>query len=237
MELYPAVDVQGGRVVRLRQGAADQATAYADDPLTVAQGFARDGARWVHFVDLDRAFGRGDNRELARRFLAATAVPVQVGGGLRSEDAIDEMLSWGAARVVIGTRAATDPALVERLLARHGPERLVVGIDAKNGQIAVRGWTDVFDLTVPELARRVHAQGARTVIYTDVARDGMLSGPDVPGARTLAALGLDVIVSGGVASLDDLRSARAAGLAGAIVGRALYEGRFTVPEALRCVAA
>jgi len=237
VELYPAVDVQGGRVVRLRQGAADQATAYADDPLTVAQGFARDGARWVHFVDLDRAFGRGDNRELARRFLAATAVPVQVGGGLRSEDAIDEMLGWGAARVVIGTKAATDPALVERLLARHGPERLVVGIDAKNGQIAVRGWTDVFDLTVPELARRVHAQGARTVIYTDVARDGMLSGPDVPGARTLAALGLDVIVSGGVASLDDLRSARAAGLAGAIVGRALYEGRFTVPEALRCVAA
>ncbi len=237
MELYPAVDVQGGRVVRLRQGAADQATAYADDPLTVAQGFARDGARWVHFVDLDRAFGRGDNRELARRFLAAAAVPVQVGGGLRSEDAIDEMLGWGAARVVIGTKAATDPALVERLLARHGPERLVVGIDAKNGQIAVRGWTDVFDLTVPELARRVHAQGARTVIYTDVARDGMLSGPDVPGARTLAELGLDVIVSGGVASLDDLRSARAAGLAGAIVGRALYEGRFTVPEALRCVAA
>ncbi len=237
MELYPAVDVQGGRVVRLRQGAADQATAYADDPLTVAQGFARDGARWVHFVDLDRAFGRGDNRELARRFLAAAAVPVQVGGGLRSEDAIDEMLSWGAARVVIGTKAATDPALVERLLARHGPERLVVGIDAKNGQVAVRGWTEVFDLTVPELARRVHAQGARTVIYTDVARDGMLSGPDVPGARTLAELGLDVIVSGGVASLDDLRSARAAGLAGAIVGRALYEGRFTVPEALRCVAA
>ncbi len=237
MELYPAVDVQGGRVVRLRQGAADQATAYADDPLTVAQGFARDGARWVHFVDLDRAFGRGDNRELARRFLTAAAVPVQVGGGLRSEDAIDEMLSWGAARVVIGTKAATDPALVERLLARHGPERLVVGIDAKNGQVAVRGWTEVFDLTVPELARRVHAQGARTVIYTDVARDGMLSGPDVPGARTLAELGLDVIVSGGVASLDDLRSARAAGLAGAIVGRALYEGRFTVPEALRCVAA
>jgi len=237
VELYPAVDVQGGRVVRLRQGAADQATAYADDPLTVAQGFARDGARWVHFVDLDRAFGRGDNRELARRFLAAAAVPVQVGGGLRSEDAIDEMLSWGAARVVIGTKAATDPALVERLLARHGPERLVVGLDAKNGQVAVRGWTEVFDLTVPELARRVHAQGARTVIYTDVARDGMLSGPDVPGARTLAELGLDVIVSGGVASLDDLRSARAAGLAGAIVGRALYEGRFTVPEALRCVAA
>lgn len=237
MELYPAVDVQGGRVVRLRQGAAEHATAYADDPVLVAQGFARAGTRWVHFVDLDRAFGRGDNRELARRFLASVDVAVQVGGGLRSADAIEEMLAWGAARVVIGTKAATDPALVERLLARHGPERLAVGIDAKGGQVAVRGWTEVFDLTTVQLAERVYAQGARTVIYTDVARDGMLTGPDVAGARTLAALGLSVIASGGVSSLDDLRSVHAAGLAGAIVGRALYEGRFTLAEALACVAA
>ena len=237
MELYPAVDVQGGRVVRLRQGAADQATVFGDDPVAVAAGFARAGARWVHFVDLDRAFGRGDNRELARRLLAAASVLVQVGGGLRSEDAIDEMLAWGAARVVIGTKAATDPALVDRLLARHGAARLAVGIDARNGQVAVRGWTEVFDLTAGALAERVRAQGARTVIYTDVARDGMLAGPDIAGARALAALGLDVIASGGVASLDDLRGVRAAGLAGAIVGRALYEGRFTLPEALQCVAA
>ncbi len=237
MELYPAVDVQGGRVVRLRQGAADQATVFGDDPVAVAAGFARDGARWVHFVDLDRAFGRGDNRELARRFLAAASVAVQVGGGLRSEDAIDEMLAWGATRVVIGTKAATDPALVDRLLALHGAERLAVGIDAKNGQVAVRGWTEVFDLSAGALAERVRAQGARTVIYTDVARDGMLAGPDIAGARALAALGLDVIASGGVASLDDLRGVRAAGLAGAIVGRALYEGRFTLLEALQCVAA
>jgi phosphoribosylformimino-5-aminoimidazole carboxamide ribotide isomerase len=237
MELYPAVDVQGGRVVRLRQGAADDATAYAHDPVAVARGFARDGARWVHFVDLDRAFGRGDNRTLARGFLAAVGVPVQVGGGLRSADAIEEMLAWGATRVVIGTKAATDPALVDQLLARHGPERLAIGIDAKNGQVAVRGWTEVFDLTALQLAERVHAQGARTVIYTDVARDGMLTGPDVAGARALAALGLNVIASGGVASLDDLRAVRAAGLAGAIIGRALYEGRFTLPEALACVAA
>ncbi len=237
MELYPAVDVQGGRVVRLRQGAADQATVFGDDPVAVAAGFARDGARWVHFVDLDRAFGRGDNRELARRFLAAASVAVQVGGGLRSEDAIDEMLAWGATRVVIGTKAATDPALVDRLFALHGAERLAVGIDAKNGQVAVRGWTEVFDLSAGALAERVRAQGARTVIYTDVARDGMLAGPDIAGARALAALGLDVIASGGVASLDDLRGVRAAGLAGAIVGRALYEGRFTLLEALQCVAA
>jgi phosphoribosylformimino-5-aminoimidazole carboxamide ribotide isomerase len=237
VELYPAVDVQGGRVVRLRQGAEHDATAYADDPVAVAQGFARDGARWVHFVDLDRAFGRGDNRVLARGFLAAVGVPVQVGGGLRTPEAIEEMLAWGATRVVIGTKAATDPALVEQLLVRHGPERLAVGIDAKNGQVAVRGWTEVFDLTALQLAERVHAQGARTVIYTDVARDGMLTGPDIGGARALAALGLDVIASGGVASLDDLRTVRAAGLAGAIIGRALYEGRFTLPEALACAGA
>jgi phosphoribosylformimino-5-aminoimidazole carboxamide ribotide isomerase len=237
VELYPAVDVQGGRVVRLRQGAADQATAYAEDPLAVAQAFARDGARWVHFVDLDRAFARGDNRELARRFLAAAAVPVQVGGGLRTEEAIAEMVDWGATRVVIGTKAATDPALVDRLLARYGPERLAIGIDAKQGRVAVRGWTEVFDLTAVELAERVRAQGARTVIYTDVARDGMLTGPDIAGAGVLAARGLDVIASGGIASLEDLRSVRAAGLAGAIVGRALYEGRFTLVEALRCMAA
>ena len=237
MELYPAVDVQGGRVVRLRQGAADRVTAYSDDPVAVAQAFARDGARWVHFVDLDRAFGRGDNLALARRFLAAAAVPVQVGGGLRTAEAIEEMLAWGASRVVIGTKAATDPAFVERLLARHGPDRLAVGIDAKDGQVAVRGWTEVFELTALQLGERVHAQGARTVIYTDVARDGMLTGPDVAGARALAARGLDVIASGGVASLDDLRSVRAAGLGGAIVGRALYEGRFTLAEALQCIAA
>jgi phosphoribosylformimino-5-aminoimidazole carboxamide ribotide isomerase len=238
VELYPAVDVQGGRVVRLRQGAADQATAYDADPLTALERTARAGARWVHFVDLDRAFGRGSNADLARAFLAAAAPPVrvQVGGGLRTEEAIEEMLDWGAARVVIGTKAATDPALVDRLLARHGPERLAVGIDARDGRVAVRGWTETFDLTPLELAKRVLGQGARTTIYTDVARDGMLAGPDLDGARALAALGLDVIASGGVASLDDLRAARAAGLAGAIVGRALYEGKFTLEEALACVA-
>jgi phosphoribosylformimino-5-aminoimidazole carboxamide ribotide isomerase len=237
VELYPAVDVQGGRVVRLRQGEAHRATAYADDPVAVAQQFARAGARWVHFVDLDRALDQGDNRELARRFLSVTPVRVQVGGGLRTAEAIEEMLAWGATRVVIGTKAATDPALVERLLAHHGPERLAVGIDAKDGRVAVRGWTEVFDLTVAQLAERVKAQGARTVIYTDVARDGMLSGPDVEGGRAIAALGLDVIASGGVASLDDVRRVRDARLAGAIVGRALYEGRFTLAEALACLTA
>jgi len=229
VELFPAVDVQGGRVVR----------SAALDPLAVARRFAHDGARWVHFVDLDRALGTGDNRELARRFVAGTGgeLLVQVGGALGTEAAIAEMLAWGATRVVIGTRAAIDGGLVARLLARHGPDRLAVGIDARNGRVAARASTTVVDLTPVELARRVQALGARTAIYTDAARDGTLTGPDLDGAQAIAALGLDVIVSGGVASLDDLRRAADAGLAGAIVGRALHEGRFTLAQALACVAA
>jgi phosphoribosylformimino-5-aminoimidazole carboxamide ribotide isomerase len=240
VELYPAVDVQGGRVAR--------APASGADPLAALDRFARAGARWIHFVDLDRALGRGANGAVARAFLGAApgTVRVQVGGGLRTEEAIDEMLAWGAARVVIGTAAAVDPALVDRLLARHGPDRLAVGIDAKGGRLAARGGGGGGggggpallppDSSPAQLARRVSAQGARTLVYADAARDGTLAGPDVVGARALAQPGLDVIVSGGVASLDDLRAARAAGLAGAVVGRALHEARFTVEEALACLA-
>jgi len=228
VELYPAVDVRGGRVAR---------SAASDDPLAVARRYARDGARWIHFVDLDRAHGTGDNRELTRRFLAGAPLPVQLGGGLGTEAAIAELLGWGAGRVVIGSRAAMNADLVAQLLARHSPERLAIGIDARDGRVAPRdaGSPVMFDMSPVELARIVHSLGARTVIYTDAARDGMLAGPDLDGARAIA--GLDVIVSGGIASLDDLRRAADAGLAGAIVGRALHEGRFTVAEALACVAA
>jgi phosphoribosylformimino-5-aminoimidazole carboxamide ribotide isomerase len=240
VELYPAVDVQGGRVARVGSGDAARPgppSASLPDPVAVAQQLARDGARWVHFVDLDRAYGRGENRALARRFLAEAGLQVQVGGALASAAAIAELLAWGATRVVIGAAAAADPELVAALLGRHGPERLAVGIDARDGRVAPRGSGAMLALTPLELARRLGALGARTVIYTDAARDGTLAGPDLDGARTIAALGLDVIASGGVRSLDDLQRARAAGLAGAIVGRALHEGRFTLAEALACVAA
>jgi phosphoribosylformimino-5-aminoimidazole carboxamide ribotide isomerase len=227
VELYPAVDIEGGRVAR---------STSASDPIAVVRQFAHDGARWVHVVDLDRALGTGENRELTRRLLAEAAVRIQVGGGVTSDEGIAELLGWGATRVVIGTAAAVDAVLVARLLARHGAERLAVGIDARDGRVAARGSDVSFALAPLELARRVHGQGARTVIYTDAARDGSLAGPDVDGARAIAALGggLDVIVSGGVASLDDLRRLRDAGLAGAIVGRALHAGRFTLREALTC---
>jgi phosphoribosylformimino-5-aminoimidazole carboxamide ribonucleotide (ProFAR) isomerase len=236
VELYPAVDVQGGRVAR--------APPSADDPVAVARRFAHDGARWIHFVDLDRAFGRGENRALAHRVLAEAGLLVQIGGGLATEAAITEMLDWGAARVVIGSGAAADAALVTRLLARHAAEsplgggRLAVGIDVRDGRVAPRGGAvSPLDVTPLDLARRVQSLGIRTIVYADAARDGTLAGPDVEGARAIAALGLDVIVSGGVASLDDVRRTRAAGLAGAIVGRAFHEGRFTLSEALACAGA
>jgi len=230
VELYPAVDIEGGRVAR---------STSASDPIAAVRQFARDGARWVHVVDLDRAFGKGENRELTRRLLAEAAVRIQVGGGVTSDDGVAELVGWGATRVVIGTAGAVDAVLVARLLGRYGAERLALGIDARDGRVAARGSDVRLALAPLELARRLRGQGARTVIYTDAARDGRLAGPDVDGARAIAALGegLDVIVSGGVASLDDLRRVRDAGLAGAIVGRALHEGRFTLHEALTCIAA
>jgi len=228
VELYPAVDIEGGRVARAHGRAAEPLVALAD--------FTRAGTRWIHLVDMDRAYGRPDNHELIGKVLHAATVRVQVGGGLFREIDIDHMFTLGATRVVIGPRGAVDAGLVERLLARHGAGRLAVGIDAKQGRVAPRGTTDLFDITALELATRVTRAGIRTIIYNEVTRDGALTGPDVDGARTLAQLGADVIVSGGVGSLDDLRAARAAGLAGACVGRALYDGRFTIAEALACLS-
>lgn len=208
------------------------------EPLRALEEFTHAGTRWIHLVDMDRAYGRGDNRAIIGAVLSSASVSVQVGGGLFAEQDIDQMFTLGATRVVIGPRGAVDPELVARLLARHGATRLAVGIDAKNGRVAPRGTSDILDLTAHELATRAAQQGIRTIIYNEVTRDGMLTGPDIEGARQLAALGggLDVIVSGGVGSLEDLRAARAAGLAGACVGRALYDGKFTVAEALACLS-
>ena len=228
MELYPAVDIEGGRVARAHGRSAE--------PLVALDEFTRAGTRWIHLVDMDRAYGRTDNHELIAAVVNAATVRVQVGGGLFREIDIDQMFTLGATRVVIGPRGAVDAGLVERMLARHGAGKLAVGIDGKNGHVAPRGTKEILDLTVLELATRVTRAGIRTIIYNEVTRDGALTGPDIDGATQVAALGVDVIVSGGVGSLDDLRAARAAGLAGACVGRALYDGRFTIAEALACLS-
>jgi phosphoribosylformimino-5-aminoimidazole carboxamide ribotide isomerase len=234
VDLFPAIDIRHGRVVRLSQGEATRQTVYGEDPVAVAVSFAGQGAAWIHVVDLDRAFGDGENLALVRRIVTAVGghARVQLGGGLRTVDLLREGLDQGVDRVVIGTAAAVDPAVVPAAVAAAGAERIAVGIDARDGRVAIRGWTETSELTADALARRVVGDGVVTLIYTDVARDGMLTGPDLDGARRLQAVGARVIASGGVARLEDLRAAREAGLAGAIVGRALYDGRFALREAL-----
>ena len=235
MHLYPAIDIRGGQVVRLSQGEANRQTVYGNDPLAVAERFIDCGAQWIHVVDLDRAFGEGDNAPVVRRIVAGVGrrVRVQLGGGLRSLDQVRESLEFGAARVVVGTSAAADPAFVPAALAIAGPERLAVGIDARDGVVVVRGWTETSTLAAETLVNRVVADGVVTVVYTDVTRDGMLRGPDIAGAMALQRAGASVIASGGVSGLDDVRAVCQAGLAGAIVGRALYEGRLDLSAALQ----
>lgn len=234
MDLFPAIDLRGGRVVRLAQGEAGRETRYHDDPVAQAEQFVATGARWIHVVDLDRAFGTGENLETIGRIASTfgTRVKIQVGGGIRSLEALDTVLALGVTRAVLGTAAVTDPALVPAAIRTAGGERVVIGLDAKKGMVAIRGWVETTELRVDQVCRRVLGEGAKTIVYTDVARDGMLTGPDIEGAQALTAMGAQVIASGGVSSLDDLRNVKVAGLAGAIVGRALYEGKFTLTEAL-----
>ncbi len=235
MDIYPAIDLRHGRVVRLSQGEATRQTRYGDDPAATAEAFVAAGARWIHLVDLDRAFGDGDQIALIGAIAARVGdrAAIQVGGGIRDLPRVRALLALPVARVVLGTAAVTDPAMLTAALTLAGPGRLAVGIDARDGFVAVRGWQETTGVTVAALGAQVRDAGVRTVIYTDIARDGMLTGPDVAGATALQAQGMAVIASGGVASLDDLRQVAAAGLAGAIVGRALYEHSFHLDDALR----
>lgn len=229
MDLYPAVDVAGGRVARAPTGA--------NDPLAVARAFVSAGAQWIHYVDMDRAYGRGENHAVTRQMLGAGLAWVQVGGGLAGERDVREVLTWGAARVVVGAAAALDPGAIDRILNALGASTLGVALDVADGRLAPRGGAKVDSGITPlSLARRLREQGVRTVVYTDVPRDGALAGADLNAAAAVAELGLDTIVSGGIAALDELARAKHLGLAGAVIGRALYEGRFTLAEALQCVA-
>jgi len=237
-DLYPAIDIRGGRCVRLSQGRTDRETVYDADPLEVARGFARAGALWVHVVDLDAAFGEGNNRELVRRIAGETALHVQTGGGIRSAADIDDLLGAGVERVVIGTAAVEEPEMIEEAVGQWGGARVAAGLDARGRSVAVRGWREEGDIDLHEAAVAMVAAGVTTVIHTDIDRDGMLGGPNVEASRELAAAAdVRVIVSGGVAGTEDLRAvAKAAAgeprIAGVIVGKALYEGRIDLEEAL-----
>jgi phosphoribosylformimino-5-aminoimidazole carboxamide ribotide isomerase len=236
VDLLPAIDIRAGRVVRLRQGAPGQETVYGGDPAAQAEEFVAAGASWIHVVDLDRAFGEGENLEAIARVVKQVGgrVRLQVSGGLRNPDLVRAVFARGATRVVVGTAAVTDAPMIGELITEMGPEAIGVALDSRDGFAAIRGWIGTSNDRVEDVCRRVLSAGVRTVIYTDIARDGMLSGPDIAGGAALQRLGASVIASGGVSTLDDLRAVKRAGLAGAIVGRAIYEGRFTVEAALAC---
>ncbi|MFO0689400.1 MAG: 1-(5-phosphoribosyl)-5-[(5-phosphoribosylamino)methylideneamino]imidazole-4-carboxamide isomerase [Myxococcota bacterium] len=241
-ELIPAIDLLGGRAVRLTQGRYDAATVYDDDPAAVAARFAALGAKRVHVVDLDGAkAGRPVQADSVRKILAAVGrVPVQMGGGLRTLEGVDAALSWGLDRVILGTVALRDPALVKQAAAKH-PGRIVVGIDARDGRVAVEGWTEGSEIRAVDLGRRFEDAGVAAIVYTDIARDGMLTGPNLEAtARLASALSIPVIVSGGVAtSADVVASARLRdrNICGVIVGRAIYTGGVDLASALREVEA
>ncbi|HTT70340.1 MAG TPA: 1-(5-phosphoribosyl)-5-[(5-phosphoribosylamino)methylideneamino] imidazole-4-carboxamide isomerase [Anaeromyxobacteraceae bacterium] len=232
MLILPAIDLLGGRVVRLRQGAFEDPTVYGTDPGEVAARFREAGAERLHVVDLDGArAGRPVNLEALGR-IAAVGVPFEVGGGLRTLDDVGAVLALGASLAVLGTAAVARLELVAAACARF-PGRIVCGIDAKGGEVAVAGWREGTGLTASLVARRVREAGVRLVEYTDVARDGMLTGVDAAGAARLAREAeVDVVASGGVASLDDVRACKAAGVFGLIIGKALYERRIDLEEAL-----
>ncbi len=235
MLLIPAIDLKGGRCVRLIQGRADRAKVYSSDPAKVARRWQEEGARCLHVVDLDGAFsGETKNLPALKRILEAVTIPIEFGGGVRSLGIIAKLLSLGVARVILGTAAIENMGFVQKAIQRFGPERIVVGIDARGGKVAVRGWKKRTEVTALSLAKRMKALGVRRFIYTDIARDGMLSGPNLPALKKMAReSGLAVIASGGISTPKDIQKVAALGVEGMIIGKALYEGKFTLREALR----
>lgn len=246
MNLYPAIDILGGNAVRLIKGDFEAKKVYDEDPLSAARGWTEAGARFLHVVDLDGAkTGRPVNLEHLRRIASELGVPVQYGGGLRGAEAVDEALAAGAARVILGTAAFTDPELLERALERHGPERVMVSVDVRAGEVAIEGWTKTADVGVDVVFASLIDRGVRELLYTNVDSDGMLDGVNVEDLAWVAKAAErgHLIYSGGIAELDDLRrlaklraERQLENLEGVIVGKALYEERFTIEQAQEALA-
>jgi phosphoribosylformimino-5-aminoimidazole carboxamide ribotide isomerase len=240
--LYPAIDILGGNAVRLVKGDFGASKVYDDDPLSAARRWVQEGADHLHVVDLDGArAGEPVNLENVRRIVGELDVPVQMGGGLRTLEAISDALAAGVERVILGTAAFTDPDLLERALAKHGPERVVVSVDVRENRVTIEGWTKAADVGIREVFAELIARGVRELVYTNVDRDGMLEGVDREDVVWVARAAGDggLIYSGGIGERDDLLALAALGeqnLKGVIVGKALYEGRFTVAEAQAALA-
>ncbi len=236
MIVIPAIDLKDGKCVRLEQGLMDKDTVFNDNPGAQALEWERQGAEWLHIVDLDGAFaGEPKNRDAIESILKAITIPAQLGGGIRDIETIEAYLSLGLSRVIIGTAAQRNPELVREACAKF-PGQIVVGIDAKNGMVAVQGWAEVTDMTAVELAKKFEGFGVSAIIYTDISRDGMLQGPNLEATRSLAeAVAIPVIASGGVSSLkdiEDLMAIEASGITGVITGKAVYTGAIKLSEAI-----
>lgn len=234
MRLYPAIDVKDGQCVRLKKGLFNEVTVYSEIPYEIAKGFEEAGAQFIHTVDLDGALkGHGVNAETIKKICSSVNVPVQMGGGIRTLENIQEVLELGVYRVIIGTKAVENPDFIKAAIDRFGAEHIVVGVDAKDGLVAIEGWEKVSDKTALSLALAMKDIGVQTIVYTDISKDGMLAGPNVEQTKILSdKTGIDIIASGGMSCMDDLTHINDAGIHGAIIGKAIYEKRIDLKEAV-----
>lgn len=235
MQIYPAVDIKNGKCVRLKQGNFDDVTVYEQDPVKAAKKWIEQGASYLHIVDLDGAKqGDSQNEQIIADIVKLSDVPVQTGGGVRSLEDIERKLSKGVARVILGTVAIKQPEIVEQAVQKFGADKIVVGIDAKNGNVAVAGWEEVSDVSALELCLKMKQYGIKTIIYTDIAKDGMMSGVNIDSTKELVQkTGMDIIASGGISNMQDLQNVQNIKAQGVIVGKALYQGALKLEEIIK----
>jgi len=233
MKLYPAIDIKNGQCVRLRQGVFDDTTVYANEPYQVAKEFEADGAKFLHIVDLDGALrGTGANDVALKKIVENVTIPVEIGGGIRTMQDIEHRLGLGVTRVILGTKAVESPDFVKEAVEKFGADKIVVGIDAKDGMVAIKGWETISNVDAVTLALSMKDLGVKTIIYTDISKDGMLCGPNfVQTARMVEITGMDIVASCGVSCMNDLEQLEKIGVEGAILGKAIYEKRVDLKEA------
>ena len=235
MRLYPAIDIKNGQCVRLRQGVFDDTTVYANEPYQVAKEFEAEGAKFLHIVDLDGALrGTGANDAALAKIIENVSIPVEIGGGIRTMQDIEHRLNMGVSRVILGTKAVESPDFVKEAVEKFFADKIVVGIDAKDGLVAIKGWETISNMDAVSLALSMKDLGVKTIIYTDISKDGMLCGPNfVQTARMVEITGMDIVASGGVSCMNDLIQLESIGVEGAILGKAIYEKRVDLAEAAR----
>ena len=234
MKLYPAIDIKNGQCVRLQQGVFEATTVYSSEPFQIAKQFEEAGAKFLHIVDLDGALqGMGANDEALAEIIKNVTIPVEIGGGIRTMQDIEHRLNMGVTRVILGTKAVESPEFVKEAILKFGADKIVIGIDAKDGMVAIKGWETISNVDAVTLALSMKDLGVKTIIYTDISKDGMLCGPNlVQTARMVEATGLDVVASGGVSSMEDLEQLENVGVEGAILGKAIYEKRVDLKVAV-----